>query len=92
MRAHQTREYLRCETACDTEKTNIEDLIADTDYGLNVGAGVEIFLGNSAVTLEGRFSLGRADIRKDKEQVPGDSGIDRKTNTRGIYLLAGLRF
>ena len=92
VRANQTREYLRCETACDTEKTNIEELIAGTDYGLNVGAGVEIFLGNSAVTLEGRFSLGRADIRKDKDLMPGDSGIDRKTNTRGIYLLAGLRF
>jgi opacity protein-like surface antigen len=82
VRANQTREYLRCDTACDTEN----------DYGLNVGAGVEIFLGNSAVTLEGRFSLGRADIRKDKDQMPGDSGIDRKTNTRGMYVLAGLRF
>lgn len=70
----------------DTSEEDTQDAFADTDWGVAFGGGFEFPTGGAAVFLEGRYSLGMADINEGGS----DNGGSQKN--RGIYLLGGLRF
>jgi hypothetical protein len=73
--------------------TDVKDDMESLDYGVNVGAGLEIPAGSGGIFFEARYSLGLADIGKDQQGEGILEGNDEATiKNQGIYLLAGLRF
>jgi len=69
------------------EEPDFDDQIRTRDMALDIGAGVEIPMGQVAVVLEGLYSRGLANI------VPGAEGDDfEDVKTRMFRVSAGLRF
>jgi hypothetical protein len=64
-----------------TEEIDLKDDVEPFDYGVAMGGGVEI----GAVVIDGRYTLGLADIDADR----GDAITIR---TRAISVTAGFRF
>ncbi len=83
------RANAKAEVCCGEQTREVEgdikDVFGDQDGSLIFGLGVEVPLSYLALTLEGRYVLGLADIAK-----VDDAAFEIRT--RGIYLLAGLRF
>jgi hypothetical protein len=63
--------------------SDIKDNVKAWDYGLVFGAGVELWIGNVALTVEGRYHYGLAPMGNGE-------GFDFKTNS--IAILLGLVF
>jgi opacity protein-like surface antigen len=66
---------------------DFEDQIKDTDFGLALGAGVQIPAGRGAVFVEGHYGLGLRDIEVVE---PGDEPVDVKN--RGFQVKVGFVF
>ena len=60
-----------------------------TDFGINLGAGIEISLVKAAIFLEGQYSLGLSDLNDDTPD-PGQPSMTIKPY--GIYIKAGAMF
>lgn len=70
------------------EEEDIKDTVKDLDFGLNVGAGLEIPAGNMSFLIEGHYSLGLTDINDADENEENEPSV----KTRGVYGFVGLRF
>ena len=68
---------------------DVKDSFKSTDFGLSIGGGIELPSGGAAFFVEGRYSLGLADIA---DQDASSSESTASVNTRGIYAFAGVRF
>ncbi len=68
----------------DTDWVDIKDDLKSTDYGLVVGAGIEII----GITLEGRYTHGMADTI---DQKSGDLQVDEAKN-KTWSVMAGIDF
>jgi hypothetical protein len=66
---------------------NFEDQIKDTDFGLALGAGVQIPAGRGALFVEGHYGLGLRDIEVVE---PGDEPGHVKN--RGVQVKVGFVF
>lgn len=63
------------------EELDVADQVESLDYGIAMGAGLTI----KSIVIDGRYTLGRRDIDKDKT----DSS---RTFNRALALTAGVRF
>jgi len=70
---------------------DLKDQTKSTDFGVNLGAGLEFPSGTSALFIEGRYALGLTDITdtSDDDEIVEDQV---EVKHRGIYALAGIRF
>lgn len=68
----------------DTDWIDIKDDLKSTDYGLVVGAGIELL----GITLEGRYTHGLADT---VDQKSGDLQVDEAKN-KTWSVMAGIDF
>jgi len=68
------------------EEQDIKDEIKSVDFGLVLGAGVSLPMGNNSLFLEARYALGLANIN----DAPDDPDLDIKTI--GIQIFAGITF
>lgn len=62
---------------------NVKDTVKSLDYGLIFGAGLELWIGDVAITVEGRYHYGLAPMGEEGE-------LQFKTNS--FALLLGLIF
>lgn len=71
---------------------DIKDQSESLDYGIVFGAGVSIPIGNPSLFVEGRYSLGLADVFKGTEAVDEDDLEleDAKVTHTGIQIMAGI--
>jgi len=79
----------------EEEEVDIKDDLKSTDLALNFGAGLAFPSGNMSFFLEGRYSMGMTDISDPEEAEPTAKQEDEDEatlKTRGIYVLAGVRF
>jgi len=58
---------------------DVKDTVKAWDYGLVFGAGMELWIGDVAITVEGRYHYGLAAMGKEE-------GFDFKTNSLAILL------
>ncbi|MGH7453855.1 MAG: porin family protein [bacterium] len=72
-----------------------KEITKSTDFGLAFGAGVSFPAGTSSIFVEGRYSLGLADVAEAGtlkfmgEELPFD---DANVKTRGIQIMGGITF
>jgi hypothetical protein len=64
-----------------TEEIDVADQVESTDFGIAMGGGLTI----RSIVIDGRYTLGRRDIDKDKTDTS-------RTFNRAIALTAGIRF
>lgn len=64
-----------------TEELDVADQVEPLDLGIAMGAGLTI----KAIVIDGRYTLGRRDIDKDKTDAS-------RTFNRAVALTAGVRF
>lgn len=64
-----------------TEEIDVADQVESTDFGIAMGAGLTI----KSIVVDGRYTLGRRDVDKDKTDAS-------RTFNRAIALTAGVRF
>lgn len=71
-----------------TEEEDLDDEVESLDFAIAFGGGFEFPASNVSFFVQGLYSLGLTDIAKEtnEEDDPG------KVTTRGIIILAGIRF
>lgn len=60
--------------------------IKSFDWGLSLGGGMSIPIGNNSIFVETRFALGLTNISDGDDYLVGD------TKTRGVQLFSGIMF
>jgi hypothetical protein len=70
----------------EEETEDMKDVTKDINYGVAFGGGVSMQMGNNTFFIEGRYSLGLANINDD----PDDT--DTTIKTKGIQVFAGITF
>ncbi len=73
----------------ESYKEDVKDSFKNTDFGLSFGGGIELPTKGAAFFVEGRYSLGLADIADAGDTSTEDTAT---VQTRGIYAFAGIRF
>jgi len=70
----------------EEETEDMKETIKDFDYGVVFGGGVSMQMGDNTFFVEGRYSLGLANINDD----PDDT--DTTIKNKGIQVFAGITF
>ena len=75
---------------------NVIDALNSIDFGLGFGAGVSLPIGKNAIFVEGRYTLGLANIADEGKASDGvnEFEIEERTvfETRGIQIMLGITF
>jgi len=71
---------------------DVKDVLESLDYGLCVGAGLDIAMGNNKLFIEASYNLGLADIVKGGTvDIMGEQDVpDQEVKTTGIKIMAGI--
>ena len=70
-----------------------KEISESIDFGICFGGGVGIPIGSNILFVEGRYTLGLADVYKGGEIVPGEEDStmpDMEIKNKGIQIMAGL--
>ena len=70
----------------EEQTEDMKETTKDFDYGVVFGGGVSMQMGNNTFFVEGRYSLGLANINDDPEDP------DTTIKTKGIQVFAGITF
>lgn len=70
----------------EEQTEDMKETTKDFDYGVVFGGGVSMQMGNNTFFVEGRYSLGLANINDDPEDT------DTTIKTKGIQVFAGITF
>ncbi|MBM3317849.1 MAG: PorT family protein [Candidatus Eisenbacteria bacterium] len=81
-----------CQGESDDYEEDVKDSFKSIDFGISFGAGVEFPMGNSGLFVEARYAMGLTDIGEDVEESTMQDEDEGTIKTKGIYLLAGIRF
>lgn len=73
------------EAAGETETEDVSDSINGTDFGLEVGAGLDFGLGAGTATIDARYGLGLSDL-------PASDDTDVSLQNRALMITAGFTF
>lgn len=76
-----------CGQQSGSDKEDLDN-VADFDFGVNFGAGLELAAGQTSIIIEGHYSLGLANVYDGGD---GDDS-DQSIKTKGIYGFVGVRF
>jgi hypothetical protein len=74
----------------EESSNDTKDQVRSVDWGLALGAGVDIAAGSGTLTLEGRYTLGLSPLARDPEPDETRSGFDPKNGV--VSLLLGYAF
>ncbi|NQT25136.1 PorT family protein [candidate division KSB1 bacterium] len=69
-----------------SSEEDLKETTKNLDYGIGLGAGVGMPMGNNSIFLEARYAMGLANINDD----PDDP--DTEVKTKGIQIFAGITF
>ena len=74
----------------DGNPTDVSDQVRSVDWGLVLGGGVDLDAGSGTLTLEGRYTLGLKDLRRDPEPDETVSGFNPRNGV--LSILVGFAF
>lgn len=73
------------EAAGQTGTEDVSDSVSGTDFGLEVGAGLDFSLGAGTATIDARYGLGLSDL-------PDTEDTDMSLKNRALMVTAGFTF
>ena len=72
---------------------DIKDMMESLDYGIGFGGGISFAMGRNRLFVEGRYTMGLADVQKEGEvNIAGETEVmeDADVKTKGIQIMAGI--
>ena len=70
-------------------EVDIKDFMESIDYGVSFGGGISFAMGNNSFFIEGRYTIGLADVFKGGESEDLGEMEDDEIKTKGIQIMGG---